>query len=100
MRVGSVCSLMKSQKEEARLMERRKVCFILHAGGGEVWCRGEWMPFQRPIPSTDSKWAKVSIDEGKGLQAETAQSILTVILKTGLQCLASIILIVVGIVSG
>lgn len=56
--------------------------------------------FQRPTPSTDSKWAKVSVDEGKGLQAETAQSILTVVLKTGLQCLASIILIVVGIVQG
>ena len=66
-------------------MERRKVCFILHAGGGEVWCRGEWMPVQRSTPSTDNKWAKVSIDEGKGLQAETAQSTLTLILKTGLQ---------------
>ena len=58
------------------------------------------MPVQRPTLSTDNKWAKVSVDEGKGLQAETAESALTVILKTGLSGLASIILIVVGIVSG
>ena len=63
-----------------------KVCFILEAGNLGVG--GGQMSVQRLTPPTappDNQGARAFIDRGRRLQAETAQSALTVILKLVMQ---------------
>lgn len=74
----------------------RKVCFILDLVAGR---REGAIPVQRWIPSFDKQWARVFIDRGMGLCAETAQLALTVIFKLIISGLISIILIVLSIVN-
>ena len=73
----------------------RKVCFILDAGSRG---RGRWGGHlsKGRLPASDNQGARVFIDRGRGLHAETALSALTVILTLVLGGLTNIILIVLG----
>ena len=76
----------------------RKVCFILDPSSREE--RGEGRLLSKDgFPLTDKQWARVFIDRGMGLCAETAQLALAVILKLIISGLISIILIVLSIVN-
>ena len=91
------CSPSKSIKE-ARLVER-KVGFLRDAGNklgdaDRVLSKGQLFPHP-----TDNQWARASIYERRGLHAETAQSALTVILKTVIRGQISIILIVLSTIN-
>ena len=78
--------------KEIRLVEM-KVCFIwMLAIGRKV----DSCPRQTQPP--DSQWVRAFIGWGRGLQAESGQSALLVILKSILSGLTSIILIVLGTV--
>ena len=52
-----------------------------------------------PNSSTDSQWARASIGWGRGLHAETASGLLTVILKLVIGGLTSVILVVLSTVN-
>ena len=66
--------------------------------------KGGWVSIQRPTlphlsPLPENQWARAFIDRERGLHAETAQSVLTVILKLVIDGLTSVILTALGIVS-
>ena len=60
----------------------RKVCFILDASkhGALDFCRKDDLS----PPTINNQWTRAFIDEGR-LQTETAQSALTVVLKSVMQ---------------
>ena len=66
--------------------------------------KGGWVSIQRPTlprlsPLPENQWARAFIDRERGLHAETAQSVLTVILKLVIDGLTGVILTALGIVS-
>ena len=85
--------------KQARLVER-KVCFISNIGNCG-WVRGgEWTSIQRLIPlHRQPVGQELFIDRSRRIQAETAQSSLTVIFKWVIGSLTSVILIVLGTVN-
>ena len=94
---GSSCSHSEANKE-SRLVER-KVSFVSEAGN-LGWEKGGLLSKgQLPTPTPNNQWARAFIGEWRGLQAETAQSVLTVIFKLVIWWkLISIVLIVLNIV--
>ena len=100
-KVGSSCSLLKVIKE-SRLMER-KVCIILDAsnargwGGGQRGRRIEVDFCQRPTPAADNQGIIAFIDKGEGYTQK--QSALTVILRSVIRGLTSVILVTLNTVS-
>ena len=86
---GQAAHCSKANKE-ARLVEK-KVCFILDTGnqGG----RADICPKADSLPPTLQLVGKNFYSLRKGLHAETAQSVLTVILELVISGLTSVILI-------
>ena len=92
-------AVQKANKQSS--LEERKVCFILDAGS---WWRGRWWKsVQRPTPAT---WQPVGQElfyrqtlGVVGATCRTAELSLTVIFKSVIGGLTSIILIVLGTVN-
>ena len=97
LKVGSGCSLLKSQQ---RGQVDRKVCFILYASK-QGWCWEGRRLFKGQLSSqpSDNQEARAFTDRGRELHAETAESARTVILKLVIGGLTSMILIVLSSVT-
>ena len=86
---GGLAARPSKANKEARLVEK-KVSFISEAGN--LWGRADSVQRLTPPPPTDNQWTRAFKGEfqgctsrERGLQAETAQTALTVILKLVMQ---------------